>query len=610
MNNVAEEMRHLNELAKRDPSKRFIKLWSNLTDMKWLTQAWEEIRRNGGSQTPGINNTVAVDVDLALIKKLKMELESGKYRPSPVRRVLIPKANGKTRPLGIANLEDRIVQQAVRMLLEPIFEADFLSCSHGFRQGKSTHTALRDVAIGYSSTSWIIEGDIEACYDSIPTGALVKQIKRRIADEKVLQLIWRFLKAGYLEDWKYYTTYSGIPQGNIAGPLLCNIFLHQLDEFMMNELQANKVQSAKDKTARLNPEYTKLQGRIQRLKRKVKNEVGDKKENIKKLKELVQQRKKTPYYDKNKRHPCKVKYTRYGDDFVVLVAGNKQEAEAIKNKVASKFSEMGLKLSGEKTKLTHWSKSYQFLGYEIQGKINDRGVGIHAVLTIPHKKFTKVVDNITQVSSYYHILEVDVIAQLSAIFRGWCNYYQYTNNCTRVFSSLSSKMWWAYAHFLARKHKMSIKQALKREKLSGNFGIIHKDKRARITFSIAVGKKRWVLDTFPPRRISVQTIKGKQDWEVDLRPVQPLSWQSGRSLATRLEALERSNGICEKCKERKATQVHHTIPLRRKSFLARVMSDKSQKYMAIALCDECHSENHHGSHNPRQKRSVRSAEVR
>lgn len=130
MKNVAEEMRHLHELAKRDPRKRFTKLWRNLADIRWLAQAWEEIRHNKGSQTPGVNNTVAVDVDLALIERLRGELEANTYRPSPVRRVQIPKANGKTRPLGISNLEDRIVQQALRMLLEPIFEADFLSCSH------------------------------------------------------------------------------------------------------------------------------------------------------------------------------------------------------------------------------------------------------------------------------------------------------------------------------------------------------------------------------------------------------------------------------------------------------------------------------------------------
>ncbi len=146
MNNVAEEMRHLNKLAKSDPGKRFTQLWSNLTDTKWLAQAWEQIRRNKGSHTPGVNNTVAVDIDLALIEKLAEKLKTGNYRPNPVRRVLIPKANGKMRPLGISNLEDRIVQQALKMLLEPIFEVDFLNCVHGFRQGRSTHSALRDVA--------------------------------------------------------------------------------------------------------------------------------------------------------------------------------------------------------------------------------------------------------------------------------------------------------------------------------------------------------------------------------------------------------------------------------------------------------------------------------
>ncbi|MEW6736601.1 MAG: reverse transcriptase domain-containing protein [Acidobacteriota bacterium] len=328
------------------------------------------------------------------------------------------------------------------------------------------------------------------------------------------------------------------------------------------------------------------------------------------LKELERQKKKTPYYDKSKRHPCKVKYTRYGDDFVILVAGNRQEAEAIKSKVATKFSEIGLKLSQEKTKLTHWSKSYQFLGYKIQGKLSKRGTGIHAVLTIPHKKFKKVVENIAQISGYYHISEADVLVQISAIFRGWCNYYRCANNCSKIFNKLASEMWWAYAHFLARKHKTSIKPMLKQEVSAGNFGIIQKGKRARKTFSITVVKKKKILDIFPPRRVSIRVISSKQNWEVDLKPLQPLNWQSGRSLATRLVALERSNGICERCKEGKVTQVHHKVPVRKKSFLARVTSDRDQRYSAIALCDECHLEVHQGSYNPRSDRSVQSAEMR
>jgi retron-type reverse transcriptase len=165
MLNVTEKMERLHKVAKRSPSQIRKSLWKILIRPEWLSQAWEEIRRHKGSHTAGIDNLTAVDVDLDLINKLAEKLKNGTYRPTPVRRVPIPKANGKTRQLGIPTIKDRIVQQALKMLLEPIFEADFYNCSHGFRQGKSPITALRDVATAYPSTSWIIEGDIKGCFD-------------------------------------------------------------------------------------------------------------------------------------------------------------------------------------------------------------------------------------------------------------------------------------------------------------------------------------------------------------------------------------------------------------------------------------------------------------
>jgi RNA-directed DNA polymerase len=165
MNNVSEEMKHLYKLAKRNPRKRFDHLWELATDPGWLMQAWEEIRSNKGSMTAGIDSTVATDIDPERIQRLSERLKAGRYRPKPVRRVYIPKSNGKMRPLGIPTLEDRIVQQALRMLMEPIFEADFYTCSHGFRRNRSTHTALRDVARMFPRTTWTIEGDIVGCFD-------------------------------------------------------------------------------------------------------------------------------------------------------------------------------------------------------------------------------------------------------------------------------------------------------------------------------------------------------------------------------------------------------------------------------------------------------------
>jgi len=216
MDNVAKEMEHLHKLAVANQGKRFQKLWDYVVTETWLSQAWEEIRRNKGSRTPGIDKMTAEDIDLPRIHRLCERLRKGEYRPTAVRRTYIPKCNGKLRPLGIPSLEDRIVQQGLRMVLEPIFEADFLPSSHGFRQGHSPHTALRDVARMYPRVSWVIEGDIVGCFDNIPHNGLLKAVARRIADGKVLGLVSAFLKAGYMENWQYHQTYSGTPQGGIS----------------------------------------------------------------------------------------------------------------------------------------------------------------------------------------------------------------------------------------------------------------------------------------------------------------------------------------------------------------------------------------------------------
>lgn len=199
-------MKHVPKLAKRDSSKRFDHCGEILTAPTWLMQAWEEIRSKKGSMTAGMDTTVAVDIDPERIQSLSKRLKPGQYRPKPVRRVYIPKANGKTRPLGIPTLADRIVQQAVRMLMEPSLEADCSNCSHGCRRNRSTHTALRDVTRAFPRTPWTMEGDLVGCFDNIPHGPLMKAVEKRIADEKVLQMIRAFLAAGDMEPWQYHRT--------------------------------------------------------------------------------------------------------------------------------------------------------------------------------------------------------------------------------------------------------------------------------------------------------------------------------------------------------------------------------------------------------------------
>jgi group II intron reverse transcriptase/maturase len=603
MNNVSEEMKHLHRLAKRDPRKRFDHSWELVTDPVWLMQAWEEIRSNKGSMTAGIDSTIAVGITPERIQSLSKRLKTDQYRPKPVRRVYIPKANGKTRPLGIPTLEDRIVQQALRMLMEPIFEADFYTCSHGFRRNLSTHTALRDVARMFPRTTWTIEGDVVGCFDNIPHGPLMKAVEKRIADEKVLKMVRAFLAAGYMEQWQYHKTYSGTPQGGVLSPLLCNIFLHQLDEHLMNALRANETQSKRVSNARRNAEYRKIENRIGRLRRELKQTIGTGREAlIKELSALERQLRITPVYAKDKKHPSKVGYARYADDFVILIQGKKGEAQAIRDDIRKKLQSMGLALSEEKTKLTHWRCRVNFLGYQLHGKLKRKGTSIRPILSIPREKRQRIKDALEMVSGYHQIPEVDAITQMSAMFRGWCNYYRYASAPQAVFNDLSSYTWWHYAHYVARKHKLSIAQMIKQERLAGRFGEVKKNGRKRTTFKVYVDKKPVTLDLFPPRTGQIRALTTTGQWTVDLKPVIPMNWQSGRSLATRTAALERAKGTCERCGENPVANVHHTVPLRGKSFLARVMSDSAQHYTAIALCKECHLEVHGGSYAPRTRK--------
>jgi group II intron reverse transcriptase/maturase len=603
MNNVSEEMKHLHKQAKREPGKRFDHLWDTLTSPRWLMQAWEEIRSNKGSRTAGIDSMIAVDIDPERIQRLSERLKTGRYQPKPVRRVYIAKGN-KMRPLGIPTLEDRIVQQALRMLMEPIFEADFHTCSHGFRRNRSTHTALRDVTRVYPRTTWTIEADIVGCFDNIPHGRLMKAIERRIADEKVLAIVRKFLAAGYMEQWQYHKTYSGTPQGGVLSPLLCNIFLHQLDEYLMQDLRANEIQTKRTSNARRNSEYRQIENKIGRLRRKLKQTQGTERvAHIRKLKELERQQRDTPYYAKEEKHPSKLGYVRYADDFVVMVQGKKPEAQATKDQIGKRLQEMGLRLSEEKTKLTHWRYRVNFLGYQLHGKQGRKGTSIRPTLSIPREKLQRIKDALRQTGGYHHIPEIDIIAQMSAMYRGWCNYYRYATAPQATFSELSRYTWWRYAHYVARKQRSSIAKTIRRERKAKRLRTVTWKGRRRQTFQTSTGKKTLTLDLFPPRTAQIRVLPNKGDWTVDLKPVTPTNWQSGRSLATRLAALERAHGICERCGENPVAQVHHTVPMRGRSFLARVTSDSAQRYTACALCRECHLEAHGGSFAPRRQRS-------
>jgi group II intron reverse transcriptase/maturase len=196
----------------------------------WM-QAYINIRANKGSMTVGIDKSTADGFSIELPKALIHQIKEGNFRFKPVRRVNIPKPNGKLRPLGIPTFRDKLVQEVCRMILEIIYEPLFSNCSHGFRPNRSCHTALRDVR-KWSGITWFIEYDIKGYFDNINHEILMKVLKKQIDDKRFLKLIREMLKCGYMEDWEYHKTYSGSPQGGVISPILSNIYLHELDKFI------------------------------------------------------------------------------------------------------------------------------------------------------------------------------------------------------------------------------------------------------------------------------------------------------------------------------------------------------------------------------------------
>ena len=237
---VSEMQRKLSQWATADPTKRFVDLYSLLCNDVWLRVAHHKVNSNRGRETAGVDwqsmSHFNGDLD-GNLERLRVMLKAKTFEPIPVRRVYIPKPNGKKRPLGIPGIRDRIVQEALRMILEPIWEADFSTHSYGFRPNRSTYDAMSYIGKRLASNNglsyqWVIEGDIASYFDAIPHRRLMKAIKKRVADRDIRDLIWKFLRAGVLYNGQFAETLTGTPQGGIASPLFANIYLHALDTYM------------------------------------------------------------------------------------------------------------------------------------------------------------------------------------------------------------------------------------------------------------------------------------------------------------------------------------------------------------------------------------------
>src|SRR5215210_3520734 len=280
--------RKLHKWAMDDQARRFDELHNLVCDAPTLRLAWRRVRGNKGSRSAGVDGQTAYHVEQVLgverfLGGLREQLRSGTYRPVAVRERMIPKRGGKRRRLGIPTLADRVVQAALKTVLEPIYEVDFQPCSYGFRPGRRTQDAIAEIHYLTSSPrnyEWIVEADIEACFDRIDHQALMRRLRGRIGDKRVLALIKAFLRAGILtEHGGFEDTVTGTPQGGILSPMLANIALSALDEHFARA-------------------WTAMGSEWQRRKRRARGEAT-------------------------------FRLVRYADDFVVVVSGHRTHAEAL-----------------------------------------------------------------------------------------------------------------------------------------------------------------------------------------------------------------------------------------------------------------------------------------
>jgi group II intron reverse transcriptase/maturase len=348
-----------------DSSYKYERLYRNLYNPEFYYLAYQNIYANKGSMTPGSDNLTMDGMSLDRIDYIIDSMKDHSYQPNPAKRTYIPKKDSKPRPLGIQSTNDKLVQEVVRMILESIYEPTFSKNSHGFRPERSCHTALAQIQHAFTGVRWFVEGDIKACFDSFDHHVLINILRRRIADEYFIALIWKLLKAGYMELWTYNHTYSGTPQGSGVSPLLANIYLNDIDIFM----DKYKEEFDMGKRPKANPKYEQEWRKLRTIRNnyaQTRNEL-DKPSKATAKKELRKQQGITRNLQSkvpNDPHYKRLQYCRYADDFLIGVIGSKQDAEVIKADIGQFLQEkLKLTMSVEKTKITHGKDKARFLGH-------------------------------------------------------------------------------------------------------------------------------------------------------------------------------------------------------------------------------------------------------
>lgn len=584
-------LENVSKNSKRNKDEVFTRLYRYMLRPDSYYVAYKNLYANNGAATQGVNSDTADGFSEMKIQNIIKSLADESYMPSPARRTYIQKSNGKMRPLGIPTFTDKLVQEILRMILEAVYEPVFLDCSHGFRPNRSCHTALKDLKHQFHGARWFVEGDIKGCFDNIDHAKLVEVINAKIKDARLIKLIWKLVKAGYVEDWQYHATHSGTPQGGIVSPIFANIYLHELDRFVA-ELTVDFDQPRKQK---FTDEYQKISNKLENIRVQLKKAEGDKRtEYIERKKALRKELLKTPSKSQTDK---RLRYIRYADDFIIGVCGSKEDCQEIKRRLSEFIGEtLKMELSDEKTLITHSNTKARFLGYDVRVRRDNT--------TIKHGSATnctkRTLNNMTELSIPFddkimkflfenkiveqkngeikpihrrellRCTELEIVMAYNAELRGICNYYSMASDFCNL-NYFAYLMEYSCLLTLCAKHKCSI----------GKIKEKYKDGKGKwcIPYDTKQGKKFCYFAQY----LECKKCKNPSDRTTN---VALMNKTSRTTFESRLAAK-----TCELCGTTDAEHyeihhVHKVKDLKGKEPWERAMIAKRRK--TIVVCESCH----------------------
>src|SRR6266568_4910279 len=600
---VIKRLAALGEISQK--GKRLNGLFRLMENPILWHEAYANIYSNDGATTKGVDGSTLDGFSQQRVMSIIARLKDGSYRFHPVRRVYVPKKNGKKRPLGISSGDDKLVQEVVRNILERIYEPAFEDSSHGFRPGRSPLTALQHIEHEWTAVKWIIDMDIQSYFDSINHDLLIVLLEKKIEDKRFLRIIQAMLDAGYLEDWRYHATYSGVPQGSICAPILANVLLHELDTF----LSTMKQQFDQGKKRKENPLYRRYSYHIRRLrgewdrlkgKEEGKHELQRIQQEIRRVDQL---RKQLPSGDPFDDGYKRLYFCRYADDFCIGIIGSRADAEQIRQEVRQ-FIEHDLRLTiaEEKSHIRHSKKGVTFVGYELRTYSADRIIKLKRVtrhtwvkslseaiqLHIPQDKMQKfctqrgygnyATGKAMHKPQWMNLTDAEIILAYNGELGGLANYYALATGVKKTLHKLEWIWQTSLLKTLANKHKTGVNKIVKRLKTQD-------------------GLKLTVKREQEARYISVFRLK-------DLRKPAPHNPQLDVQLNGYLwtlsfsEVTKRLNRKrCEYCETTEGPfEVHHVRKLKDvakgKALWQRMMAARHRK--TLVLCRNCHHQLHAG----------------